>query len=119
VGEHISCVGRVEMTTTIVVPERLKNVLTRLAKGRSLEQCLIEELRGGLKAKTSFYRKLLLEFEEKYGMGYEEAAKRFEKGEVGDSYIEHEAYLEFLFLKDAVKELNEIEEALRTFEEPK
>ena len=118
-SEYISCVGRVEMTTTIVVPERLKNVLRRLAKGRSLEQCLIEELRGGLKAKISFYRKLLLEYEGKYGMGYEEAAKRFEKGEVGDSYTEHEAYLEFLFLKGVVKELDEIEEALRTFEEHK
>jgi hypothetical protein len=107
------------MTTTIVVPERLKNVLRRLAKGRNLEQCLVEELKGGLKAKTSFYRKLLLEFEGKYDMGYEEAAKRFEKGEVGDSYVEHEAYLEFLFLKGVIKELDEIEEALRTFEEPK
>ena len=45
-SELIRCVGRVEMTTTMVVPERLKNVLRRLAKGRSLEQCLIEELRG-------------------------------------------------------------------------
>ena len=52
-------------------------------------------------------------------MGYEEAAKRFEKGEVGDSYAEHEAYLDFLFLKGVVKELDEIEEALRTFEEHK
>lgn len=80
---------------------------------------LSEELRGGLKAKASFYRKLLVEFEGKYEMGYEEVAKRFEKGDVGNSYAEHEAYLESLFLKGVVKELDEIEEALRTFEEHK
>jgi hypothetical protein len=46
----------------IVVPERLEKVLRSLAKGRGLEQCLVEELEGGLKAKTSFYRGLLLSF---------------------------------------------------------
>ena len=107
------------MTTTLVVTERLERVLRRLAKGRSLEQCLMEEFRGGLKAKTSFYRRLLLEFEGRYGMGFEEATERFEKGEVGNSYVEHEAYLEYFFLKGVVKELNEIEEALNTLEEHK
>lgn len=103
----------------IVVSKRLEKVLIRLAKGRGLGQCLVEELEGGLKAKASFYRGLLLSFKGKYGTGYEDVAKRFEKGEVGDSYVEHEAYLECLFLKGVVKELGEVEEALRILEEHK
>lgn len=103
----------------IVVPKRLKEVLRRLAKGRGLGQCLAEELEGGLKAKAGFYRGLLLSFKDKYGMDYEDVAERFEKGEVGDSYVEHEAYLEYLFLKGAVKELGEVEEALEILEEHK
>jgi len=106
----------IEVTTTVVVSEPLERVLKRLAKGRSLEQCLVEELRGGLKAKRGFYGMLLMEFEEKWGMSFEEAAERFEKGDVGDSFTEHEAYLEYFFLKGAVKELSEIEEALKTLE---
>ena len=106
----------IEVTTTVVVSEPLERVLKRLAKGRSLEQCLVEELRGGLKAKKGFYERLLIEYEEKWGMIFEEAAERFEKNEVGDSFTEHEAYLEYSFLKGAVKELSEIEEALKTLE---
>lgn len=104
---------------SIVVPERLERVLRKLAKGRDLERCLVEEMKGGLKAKASLYRGLLLNFKEKYGMEYEEAVKRFEKSEVGDSYVEHKAYLEYLFLKGAVKELGEVEEALKILEEHK
>jgi len=106
----------IEVTTTVVVSEPLERVLKRLAMGRSLEQCLVEELMGGLKAKQDFYGRLLTEFEEKWGMSFEEAAERFEKDEVGDSYAEHEAYLEYSFLKGAVRELSEIEEALKTLE---
>jgi len=104
---------------SIVVPKRLGEVLRKLAKGRSLGQCLIEELRGGLKAKANFYRDLLRDFERKYGVEYEHVAKRFEKGEVGDSYAEHEVYFEYLFLRGVVKELGEIEEALTILEEHK
>jgi len=57
-----------------------------------------------------------MEFEEKWGMSFEEAAERFEKDEVRDSYAEHEAYLEYSFLKGAVKELSEIEEAFYIIE---
>jgi len=106
----------IEVTTRVVVSEPLERVLKRLAKGRSLEQCLVEELRGGLKAKKGFYGRLLAEFERRWSMSFEEAAERFERDEVGDSYAEHEAYLEYSFLKGAVKELSEIEEALKTLE---
>lgn len=104
---------------SIIVPKRLEKVLRRLAKGRGLEQCLVEELEGGLKAKANFYRELLRDFKRKYGVGYEHVAKRFEKGEVGDSYVEHEAYFEYLFLRGVVKELGEVEEALTILEEHK
>jgi len=89
---------------TMKVPDSLKDILEYL-EGESLDKKLVHLIANDLKRRLQLCSQRIVEFEAKYGMGFEEFAHAWQSGEIPNRYS-HEVerdYMEWESLADEYK----------------